>query len=73
MPSKIPCGGGLRLTPRMSRHFRQVFVSISYTDTATGEFIVDLKSTGIWDDSIIVVMATTRRCWTTGPNPTTPA
>jgi phosphoglycerol transferase MdoB-like AlkP superfamily enzyme len=29
--------------------------SMSYTDAAVGEFLEDLKRTGLWDDSVIVI------------------
>jgi lipoteichoic acid synthase len=46
----------LRLASGDARTYSGKYLgSISYTDMAIGKFIADLKSTGIWDDSIIVI------------------
>jgi phosphoglycerol transferase MdoB-like AlkP superfamily enzyme len=46
----------LKLTPEDGRTFSGKYLgSISYVDEAIGEFIADLKTAGIWDDSIIVI------------------
>lgn len=43
--------------------------STSYTDMAIGEFIADLKTAGIWDDSIIVVYGDHSALLDSGGNP----
>jgi lipoteichoic acid synthase len=59
----------LRLTPEDEQTLSGRYLgSISYTDKAIGEFIADLKSAGIWDDSIIVVYGDHSALLDNGPN-----
>jgi lipoteichoic acid synthase len=60
----------LRLTPKDEQTLSGRYLgSISYTDMAIGEFVADLKSTGLWDDSIVVVYGDHSALLDGGPSP----